>query len=90
MTVVIANDAAEPQRVAHPGYLAPVTVGGEPVDPTELARIHLPATFVAHVNSILAPGATVLVTDESLSPQTTGAGAQVMDADPPNVEHSSD
>jgi hypothetical protein len=189
MTVVIANDAAEPQRVAHPGYLAPVSVGGEPVqrapftpteeerwhpelspsgpisivlsqgsqrvvvyrngieigrarlnvdgtaplanhalvlaegpssltdpyvpdaskyrwlrvgvpghpgeagtevDPAELARIHLPATFVAHVNSILAPGATVLVTDERLSPQTSGAAAQVMDADPPTAEHSSD
>ena len=189
MTVVIANEASEPQRVAHPGYLAPVSVGGvpvehalfepteeerwhpelsptgpisivlsqgsqrvvvyrngieigrarlsvsgaaplashalvltdgpssmtdpyvpdsskyrwlrvgvpghpgeagTPVDPAELERIHLPATFVAHVNSILAPGATVLVTDERLSRQTSGAAARVMDADPPNVEHSSD
>src|SRR6201988_140840 len=32
MTVVIANDASEPQRVAHPGYLAPVSVGGVPVE----------------------------------------------------------
>jgi hypothetical protein len=189
MTVVIANDSSELQRVAHPGYLAPVSVGGEPVeqapfapteeerwhpessptgpisivlsqgsqrvvvyrngieigrarlivsgdaplashalvltegpssmtdpyvpdsskyrwlrvgvpghpgeagtqvDPAGLARIHLPATFAAHVNSILAPGATVLVTDEPLSPQTTGAAAQVVDAAPPNAEHSSD
>jgi hypothetical protein len=189
MTVVIANDASEPQRVAHPGYLAPVSVGGKPVehapfapteeerwhpelsptgpisivlsqgsqrvvvyrngieigrarlsvsgaeplanhalvltdgpssmtdpyvpdsskyrwlrigvpghageagtevDAAELARIHLPATFVAHVNSILTIGATVFVTDERLSRQTTGASAQVIDADPPNAEHSSD
>jgi len=185
MTVVIANDASEPQRVAHPGYLTPVSVAGEPVehapfapteeerwqpelsptgpisivlsqgsqrvvvyrngieigrarlnvsgaaplashalvltdgpssmtdpyvpdsskyrwlrvgvpghpgeagtqvDPAELARIHLPATFVAHVNSILTPGATLLVTDEPLSRQTTGAAAQVIDADPPNAQ----
>jgi L,D-transpeptidase catalytic domain len=189
MTVVIANEASEPQRVAHPGYLAPVSVGGEPVqrtpltpaeaerwqpelsatgpisivlshgsqrvvvyrngieigrarldvsgaaplashalvltegpssmadpfvpdaskyrwlrlgvpghageagtqvDPAELARIHLPDTFVAHVNAILTPGATVLVTDEPLSQETSGAAAQVIDADPPNAEHSSD
>ena len=182
MTVVIANDASEPERVAHPGYLAPVGIGGKPIepapfapaeeerwhpevsptgpisivlsqgsqrvvvyrngieigrarlsvsgtaplashalvltegpsslpdpyvpdssryrwlrlgvpghpgeagtqiDPAELARIHLPATFVVHVNSILSPGATVLVTDEPLSRQTSGAAAQVIDADPP-------
>jgi hypothetical protein len=187
MTVVIANDATEPQRVAHPGYLAPVSVGGLPienaplapteeerwhpalspsgpvsivlsqgsqrvvvyrngieigrarltvsgaaplinhalvltdgpgnvadpyvpdaakfhwlklgvpghlgeagteVDPTQLARIHLPAAFVTQVNSILTPGATLIVTDEALSPQTTGAAVQVVDADPPNAEPS--
>jgi hypothetical protein len=186
MTVVIANDATEPERVAHPGYLAPVRVGGLPVerepfapaeeerwhpelsptgpvsivlsqgsqrvvvyrnaieigrarltvsgsaplvnhalvltdgpstipdpyvpdaakyswlrigvpghlaeagtqvDPTELARIHLPATFVMQINSILTLGATLFVTDEALSPQTTGAVAQVVDADPPNANH---
>ncbi|MDB6091036.1 MAG: hypothetical protein JWN85_3820 [Gammaproteobacteria bacterium] len=189
MTVVIANDATEPERVAHPGYLAPVslvsgvpvervpflpaeeerwhselsptgpvsivlsqgsqravvyrngieigrarlTVSGDPplashalvltdgpstgpdpyvpdvakyrwlrigvpghvgeagtqVDPTALARIHLPATFVRQVNSILTPGATLLVTDEALSRKTTGPVVQVVDADPPNAKHSS-
>lgn len=189
MTVVIANDATEPERVAHPGYLAPVSLaGGLPVeripfapaeeerwhpelspsgpisivlsqgsrrvvvyrngieigrarltvsgdvplvshalvltdgpstvpdpyvpdpakyrwlrigvpghrreagtqvDPTELARIHLPPTFVKQVNSILTLGATLLVTDEALSPQTTGAAVQVLDADPLNAKHSS-
>lgn len=188
MTVVIANDATEPQRVAHPGYLAPVRVGGVPVervpfapaeeerwhpelspsgpvsivlsqgsqrvvvyrngteigrarltvsgatplvnhvlvltdgpstapdpyvpdaakyrwlrigvpghlgeagtqvDPTELARIHLPATFVLQVNSILTLGATLFVTDEALSPKTKPAVVQVVDADPPNAKDSS-
>jgi L,D-transpeptidase catalytic domain len=183
MTVVIANDASEPTRVAHPGYLAPVAFdGGQPidtraltpgederwqpelspsgpvsivlsqgsqrvivyrngieigrarlsisgdepfdshalvltegpssmpdpyvpdaskfrwlrigvpghateantqVDPTELSRIKIPATFVREVNSILTPGATVFVTGEPLSPQSSGAAVQVVDADPP-------
>ncbi|MEJ1964914.1 MAG: L,D-transpeptidase [Gammaproteobacteria bacterium] len=189
MTVVIANDATEPERVAHPGYLAPVSLAGQPVertplapsdeerwhpelaptgpvsivlsqgsqrvvvyrngieigrarlsvsgdtpltnhalvltdgpssvpdpyvpdasryrwlrvgvpghlgeagtqvDPAELARIRVPETFVRQVNSILTPGATLLVTDEALSPQTTGAPVQVVDADPPNAKHSSE
>src|ERR1700727_2366408 len=38
MTVVIASDAKEPQRVAHPGYLAPVSnSGGTPIDLVPLA-----------------------------------------------------
>jgi len=37
MTVVIGTDATEPERVAHPGYLAPVRfVGGQPVEPEPL------------------------------------------------------
>jgi hypothetical protein len=186
MTVVIANEATEPKRVAHPGYLVPVSVrGGQPIlraplGPTEterwqpdlspsgpvsivlsqgshrvvvyrngveigrarlevvgdqpltshtlvlterpsdtpnpyvpdpskyrwlllgapghmqeagkeltaaaFARIKLPAAFVRQVNSILTPGATVLVTAESLSPETSGTAVQVLDADPPSAE----
>jgi hypothetical protein len=38
MTVVIGTAATEPERVAHPGYLAPVQfVGGQPVEPDPLA-----------------------------------------------------
>jgi hypothetical protein len=182
MTVVIGTEATEPERVAHPGYLAPVLVGGQPVaheplapteadrwqpelspegplsivlsqgsqrivvnrngieigrarliiagdaplvdhalvltegpssvpdpyvpdpskfrwlrigvpghlgeagtqvDPTAVSRIKLPADFVARLNGILMPGATVFVTHESLYPQTSGRMVQVVDADPP-------
>lgn len=44
MTVVIASDATQPEAVAHPGYLAPVSVvGGKPIErvplqPTEEDR----------------------------------------------------
>jgi lipoprotein-anchoring transpeptidase ErfK/SrfK len=38
MTVVIGTEATEPEQVAHPGYLAPVTfVGGAPIDQDPLA-----------------------------------------------------
>jgi hypothetical protein len=38
MTVVIANDHTDPERVAHPGYLAPVAVaGGQPIAREPLA-----------------------------------------------------
>jgi hypothetical protein len=38
MTVVIASEATQPESVAHPGYLAPVSfTGGKPVEPLPLA-----------------------------------------------------
>jgi hypothetical protein len=52
-------------------------------DPEAIARISLPAEFVRQVSAILQPGATVLVTDEALTPQTSGAMVQLVDADPP-------
>ena len=73
-------------RIGVPGH--PGEAGTE-VDPAALARIHLPPTFVKQVNSILTTGATLLVTEEALSSQTTGPVVQVVDADPPNAKHSS-
>ena len=57
---------------------------GTQVDPNAVARIKMPAEFAARVNGILTPGATVLVTNESLDPQTSGPLVQVVDADPPD------
>jgi len=38
MTVVIGTEATAPERVAHPGYLAPVRfAGGQPIDPQPFA-----------------------------------------------------
>jgi len=68
-------------RIGVPGHMGEQ---GTQVDPTEVARIKLPVDFVARVNGILEPGATLLVTNESLHPQTTGPRIQVVDADPPN------
>lgn len=56
---------------------------GTQEDPAALARIKVPAEFVRQVNSILTPGATIFVTSEALSPQSSGAILRVVDADPP-------
>jgi hypothetical protein len=71
-------------RIGVPGHMEEA---GTQVSAAALARIRVPAEFVRQVNSILAPGATVFVTNETLSPQTSGAAIQVADADPP-AEHT--
>ena len=73
-------------RVGVPGHLGEA---GSQVDPAALARINIPETFVRQINSVLTPGATLLVTDEALSSQTSGPMVQVVDADPRNVKSSS-
>ena len=67
-------------RIGVPGHIGEQ---GTQVDPKAVARIDLPADFVARVNGILTPGATLFVTNESLYPQTNGPMVQVVDADPP-------
>jgi hypothetical protein len=67
-------------RIGVPGH---AQEEGTQVDPITVDRIKIPADFVAHVSAILTPGATLLVTNESLYPQTSGPMLQVMDADPP-------
>jgi len=53
------------------------------MDPSAVARIKIPADFVAHVNGIRTPGETLLVMHESLYSQTGGPLVEVVDADPP-------
>jgi L,D-transpeptidase catalytic domain len=67
-------------RIGVPGHLGEQSTQ---VDQNAVARIKIPADFAARLNGILAPGATVLVTNEALYPSTTGSTVQVVDADPP-------
>ena len=67
-------------RIDVPGHLGEQ---GTQVDPAAVARIHIPADFVARISGILTPGATVFVTNEALHPHSTGAAVEVIDADPP-------
>ena len=56
---------------------------GVDADPAIEARIKIPAAFVKEVSSVVTPGTTVIVTDQAMSPSTTGPLLQVVDADPP-------
>jgi hypothetical protein len=67
-------------RIGVPGHIGEQ---GTQVDPNAVARIKMPADFAARLNGILRPGATLLVTNEALYPQTSGPMVQVVDADPP-------
>jgi hypothetical protein len=72
-------------RIGVPGHMG--EAGGDP-DPATIARIKIPPEFVKDLNSILTPGATVLVTEEPMLPSTTGPLLQVVDADPPAKKHA--
>jgi hypothetical protein len=67
MTVVIGTEATEPERVAHPGYLAPVTfVGGQPIErvpfaPTEDERWNPELSPSGPVSIVLSQGSQRIV-----------------------------
>ena len=67
-------------RIGVPGHLG--EAGTNP-DPAAIARINLPTEFVRQLNAVLTTGATLLVTDEELSANTSGTIRQVIDANPP-------
>jgi hypothetical protein len=67
-------------RIGVPGHMG--EAGGDP-DPATVARIKIPPEFVKELNSVLTPGVTLIVTDQAMSPSTTGPLLQVVDGDPP-------
>jgi hypothetical protein len=54
-------------------------------EPVNADRIDIPPQFVSHVFEVLTLGTTVLVTDESITPQTTGPSLDVINADAPET-----
>jgi hypothetical protein len=57
---------------------------GEPaeiISTEKVEQMQLPAAFVAGMRSVITPGTTVLVTQASVSPESTGIETTVMDAD---------
>ncbi len=68
-------------QVAVPGH---ATDGRTELSATAIARIEMPPDFVSRVRDVLSPGAVVLVTDEPVTPATSGAPLQVINADPPH------
>ena len=67
-------------RIGVPGRMG--EAGGDP-DPATIARIKIPQKFVDDMSSILSPGATLIVTDQPMTPVSTGSQVEVVDADPP-------
>jgi hypothetical protein len=53
----------------------------EVISTERVEQMHLPAAFVADMRSVIAPGTTVLVTQASVSPSSTGRQTTVLDAD---------
>jgi hypothetical protein len=62
MTVVIASEATEPERVDHPGYLAPVSfhdgeaIARDPLTPTEVERWQPELSPSGPVSIVLSQG----------------------------------
>jgi hypothetical protein len=73
--------------IALPGYAAgkgtPVTL-----DPLSAGRVRLPAKFARGVYDALVPGATLVVTDASVLPRTTGEALTVLSAGVPADEQA--
>jgi hypothetical protein len=59
----------------------------QPRDPGQIARLTLPAEFASAVYGILAPGATLMLTDAPALEQTTGVSLTVVNANPPEPLH---
>lgn len=58
----------------------------QPLDPAQAARVSMPTTFRSAVAAILAPGATLVVTDAPVLEQTTGVALSVLNGDAPTAE----
>jgi hypothetical protein len=88
---VVAQQTDEPQVMTLTGGARPewIQVGvssltGEPAEIISTERVeqmHLPAEFAKNMRALIQPGTTVLVTQASVSPESTGLETTVMDAD---------
>ena len=88
---VVAQQSDEPQVMTLSGGARPewIQVGvsnlaGEPAEIISTERVeqmHLPAEFAKNMRALIQPGTTVLVTQASVSPESTGLETTVMDAD---------
>ena len=88
---VVAQQTDQPQVMTLAGGDKPqwISVGvknltGEPAEIISTERVeqmHLPAAFVKDMRSVIVPGTTVLVTQASVDPSSTGRETTVLDAD---------
>jgi hypothetical protein len=88
---VVAQQSDQPQVMTLTGGANPewIQVGvsnlaGEPAEIISTERVeqmHLPTEFAKNMRALIQPGTTVLVTQASVSADSTGREATVMDAD---------
>jgi hypothetical protein len=87
---VVAQQTTEAQVMTLAGGPKPqwIQVGvkdlaepNEIISTERVEQMHLPAAFVKNMRSVITPGTTVLVTQASVSQDTTGRQQTVMDAD---------
>lgn len=71
----------------HIGIAGHAEESGTELDAGLAARLEIPQPFVASVLPILKSGATILVTDAAITPTTSGPKLDIINADPPAVEH---
>jgi hypothetical protein len=67
-------------EVGLPGYAG---ASARSPEAAEVERISVPPHFAKAIYQILAPGSTLLVTDEAVLEQTTGVPLTILTADPP-------
>jgi hypothetical protein len=56
---------------------------GEEPDAALDGRLEIPPEFLVKVSEIITPGATVLVTDDLVTPSTSGPRLEVINSEPP-------
>ena len=88
---MVAQQTDQPQVMTLAGGDKPqwISVGvknltGEPAEIISTERVeqmHLPAAVVKDMRSVIVPGTTVLVTQASVDPSSTGRETTVLDAD---------
>jgi len=59
---------------------------GKVPDPLLAERIEIPPEFIPLVSQAIGPGATVLVTDELITPATSGPRLDIINSEPPESE----
>jgi hypothetical protein len=62
--------------------------GGTEPDVSLAQRIEVPPEFIALVTNLLVPGDTVLVTDELITPATSGPQLDVINSEPPEGDEA--
>jgi hypothetical protein len=77
-----AEGAAQQPRWVRVGIAGHMNSADQSPDPEADRRIHLPDEFLYVLNAVLAPGSTLLITDEPILESTTGVEMAVLSSSP--------